>query len=163
EVESLLVGHPAVTEAAAVGVPDELKGESLVCFAILKPGQQPSTELEQELKDLVAHSLGKPLRPHSINFVADLPRTRNAKILRRGCHPGSAAERACGRSTRRHRRTDPRGGGLSLSRIWHVAWGPVRDHVPHGPRRRAHPAWISVARPRVVPHPRRLRDCPLQQ
>ena len=83
EVESILVGHPAVSEAAAIGVPDELKGEVVVCFAVLVPGQEPSAELATELKDLVAAQLGKPLRPSAVEFVPELPRTRNAKILRR--------------------------------------------------------------------------------
>jgi acetyl-CoA synthetase len=83
EVESVLVGHPAVAEAAAVGVPDELKGEALVCFVILGPGREPTDALAGELKDLVAGALGKPLRPQAVHFVTDLPRTRNAKILRR--------------------------------------------------------------------------------
>ena len=83
EVESILVGNPAVAEAAAVGVPDELKGEALVCFVILRPNQTPSDALAAELQDLVANALGKPLRPKAVHFVADLPRTRNAKILRR--------------------------------------------------------------------------------
>ena len=82
-MESVLVGHPAVAESAAVGVPDELKGEALVCFVILRPGREPSDALAAELKDLVAGALGKPLRPHEVHFVSDLPRTRNAKILRR--------------------------------------------------------------------------------
>ena len=83
EVESVLVGHPAVAEAAAIGVPDELKGEVLVCFVILRPGNERSDELARELQDLVAGALGKPLRPQAVHFVGDLPRTRNAKILRR--------------------------------------------------------------------------------
>ena len=83
EVESVLVGHPAVAEAAAIGVPDELKGEALVCFVILRPNRQAGDGLAHELQDLVAGALGKPLRPHAIHFVGDLPRTRNAKILRR--------------------------------------------------------------------------------
>jgi acetyl-CoA synthetase len=83
EVESVLVGHPWVSEAAAIGVPDELKGEVLVCFVILRPNRKGSGELAVELQDLVAGALGKPLRPKAIHFVADLPRTRNAKILRR--------------------------------------------------------------------------------
>jgi acetyl-CoA synthetase len=83
EVESVLVGHAAVAESAAIGVPDELKGEALVCFVILRPGRTGSDELGNELKDLVAGALGKPLRPKEIHFVTDLPRTRNAKILRR--------------------------------------------------------------------------------
>ncbi|HET6310906.1 MAG TPA: AMP-binding protein [Candidatus Nitrosotalea sp.] len=83
EVESVLVGHPWVAEAAAIGVPDELKGEALVCFVILRPKRQASPELATELSDLVAVALGKPLRPKAVHFVTDLPRTRNAKILRR--------------------------------------------------------------------------------
>src|SRR5216683_1841352 len=83
EVESVLVGHAAVQEAAAIGVPDELKGEALVCFVILRPGRAGTAELALELQDLVAAALGKPLRPKAVHFVTDLPRTRNAKILRR--------------------------------------------------------------------------------
>ena len=83
EVESVLVGHPSVAESAAIGVPDELKGEALVCFVILRPNRQPTDELAVELQDLVATALGKPLRPKAVHFVVDLPRTRNAKILRR--------------------------------------------------------------------------------
>ena len=83
EVESVLVGHGAVAESAAIGVPDELKGEALVCFVILRPGHVASDQLAHELQDLVANALGKPLRPKAVHFVTDLPRTRNAKILRR--------------------------------------------------------------------------------
>jgi acetyl-CoA synthetase len=64
-------------------VPDELKGEALVCFAILRPTRTGTPELGVELQDLVATALGKPLRPKVVHFVTDLPRTRNAKILRR--------------------------------------------------------------------------------
>jgi acetyl-CoA synthetase len=83
EVESVLVGHPAVAEAAAIGVPDELKGEVLACFVVLRSGRKPSAALAAELQDLVAAALGKPLRPGTVEFVPDLPKTRNAKILRR--------------------------------------------------------------------------------
>jgi acetyl-CoA synthetase len=83
EVESVLVADEAVAESAAIGVPDELKGEALVCFVVLRPAVQASPELAEQLKDAVAEALGKPLRPRAVNFVADLPRTRNAKILRR--------------------------------------------------------------------------------
>jgi acetyl-CoA synthetase len=83
EVESVLVGHPFVAESAAIGVPDELKGEALVVFVVLRPGRNGDGALEAELKELVAGALGKPLRPKSVHFVSDLPRTRNAKILRR--------------------------------------------------------------------------------
>ena len=83
EVESALVKNAAVQESAAIGVPDEVKGEAVVCFCILKPDQEPSDALRLELKNQVANELGKPLAPHDIVFVRDLPRTRNAKIMRR--------------------------------------------------------------------------------
>ena len=83
EVESVLVADPAVGEAAAIGVPDELKGEAVVCFVVLRAGQKPGPELAQRLQDAVASALGKPLRPKAINFVSDIPKTRNAKLLRR--------------------------------------------------------------------------------
>lgn len=83
EIESVLVSHPAVSEAAAVSVPDALKGEAIVCFCVLKDSAGAHVELEEELKDKIARSLGKPLRPAAIKFVSDLPRTRNAKIMRR--------------------------------------------------------------------------------
>jgi len=83
EVESALVTHPAVSEAAAVGIPHEVKGEAVACFVVLKPGHQPSELLAQELQDLVAQRLGRALRPEVVEFVPDLPKTRNAKIMRR--------------------------------------------------------------------------------
>jgi acetyl-CoA synthetase len=83
EVESALVGHPAVSEAAVVGVPDELKGQALACFCVLKPGYQPDEKLRQELKARVIQELGKPMAPASLGFVRDLPKTRNAKVMRR--------------------------------------------------------------------------------
>jgi acetyl-CoA synthetase len=83
EVESVLVEHAAVVESAAIGVPDELKGESVVCFVVLRAGEVGSTALSEELRDRVAGALGKPLKPRAVKFVAELPKTRNAKILRR--------------------------------------------------------------------------------
>jgi acetyl-CoA synthetase len=83
EVESVLVSHPAVAEAAAIGVPDELKGEALVCFCVLKPPHQASDSLREELKQQIASSLGKPLKPKELKFVHDIPKTRNAKVMRR--------------------------------------------------------------------------------
>jgi acetyl-CoA synthetase len=82
EVESVLVGHPAVTEAGAIGVPDPIKGEDLVCFCVVQPGALTDT-LADDLKSLVARELGKPLQPREIFFVRDLPKTRNAKVMRR--------------------------------------------------------------------------------
>jgi acetyl-CoA synthetase len=83
EIESVLVGHPAVVEAAAIAVPDEIKGSEVVCFCVLQPGRAASPELRDELRELVAAELGKPLRPREIKFVRDLPKTRNAKVMRR--------------------------------------------------------------------------------
>lgn len=83
EVESVLVGHPAVSESVAIGIPDSIKGEALACFCVLKPGQQPSEELREDLRKRVARHLGKPLKPETLRFVAELPKTRNAKIMRR--------------------------------------------------------------------------------
>ncbi len=79
----MLVGHPAVSEAAAIGVPDPLKGEALVCFCVLKPESKASEKLREELRAMVAEQLGKPLKPEVLKFIDDLPKTRNAKIMRR--------------------------------------------------------------------------------
>jgi acetyl-CoA synthetase len=83
EVESAAVAHPAVKEAAAIGVPDELKGESVVVFAVLRPGQEPNDTLRTEVAGRIIDMLGKSLAPKSVLFVSDLPKTRNAKIMRR--------------------------------------------------------------------------------
>jgi acetyl-CoA synthetase len=83
EVESAMVSHPAVAEAAAIGVPHQTKGESLVCFAVLKPGYQPGEALREEIREQVTRELGKALRPEEVRFVGDLPKTRNAKVMRR--------------------------------------------------------------------------------
>jgi acetyl-CoA synthetase len=83
EVESAAVAHPAVSEAAAIGVPHEIKGEAIVVFCVLKPGNDGSAELARAVQDKVAEQLGKPLRPEAVRFVSQLPKTRNAKILRR--------------------------------------------------------------------------------
>jgi acetyl-CoA synthetase len=83
EVESVLVDDPAVLEAAAIGVPDEMKGQALVCFCVLRPGQIPTSELTTRLLSLIIDRLGKPMKPKAIEYVRDLPKTRNAKIMRR--------------------------------------------------------------------------------
>ena len=83
EVESAAVSHPAVKEAAAIGVPDELKGESVVVFAVLRSEQEPSDALRQEIAEAIVGQLGKSLAPKRVLFVTDLPKTRNAKIMRR--------------------------------------------------------------------------------
>lgn len=83
EVESALVGDPAVVEAAAVGVPDDMKGSAVICFCVLAPGREGDDARRSALKARVAAELGKPLQPKAIHFVADLPKTRNAKVMRR--------------------------------------------------------------------------------
>ena len=83
EVESVLVSHPSVVEAAAVGIPDETKGESLWCFVVLVPGVEGSDELRAALADLVAEGVGKSFKPSAVRFCTALPKTRNAKVLRR--------------------------------------------------------------------------------
>ena len=83
EVESVLVGHPAVNEAAAIGVPHDIKGESVVCFAVLRPDQSASDALRAELVDRVTHHMGKAIRPERVLFTRELPKTRSAKIMRR--------------------------------------------------------------------------------
>lgn len=83
EVESVLVAHPWVIEAAAIGVPDDLKGNTVVVFCVLTAGHSPANKLREELKGAIVSSLGKPLAPKEILFVNDLPKTRNAKVMRR--------------------------------------------------------------------------------
>ena len=83
EVESALVSHPAVVEAAAVGIPHEVKGEVLWCYVVPVPGTEETDELRAELTDLVGERLGHPFRPAAVRFVSALPKTRNAKVLRR--------------------------------------------------------------------------------
>jgi acetyl-CoA synthetase len=83
EVESILVRHDSVVEAAAIGVPHEVKGSELVIFTVLKPDASPNDALRQELKGMVIEEMGKSLAPKSILFVSDLPKTRNAKVMRR--------------------------------------------------------------------------------
>ncbi|OYD07383.1 acetate--CoA ligase [Paludifilum halophilum] len=83
EVESVLVDHPEVAEAATIGVPDSDKGEAAVCFVVLNPKARESEDLRLELIGSVAKNLGKALRPKAVYFVKELPKTRNGKILRR--------------------------------------------------------------------------------
>ncbi len=83
EVESAATAHAAVLEAAAIGVPHELKGEVIVVFVVLRPGHTAAAGLAGEIAESIAQRLGRPLRPDAVRFVADLPKTRNAKVLRR--------------------------------------------------------------------------------
>ncbi len=83
EVESVLVDHSAVSEAAAIGVPHLVKGSEIVCFCVLAPGFRASDNLSLELREKVARELGKPMQPSRVHFVPDLPKTRNSKVMRR--------------------------------------------------------------------------------
>jgi acetyl-CoA synthetase len=83
EVESALVNHPKVAEAAVVGRPDDLKGEAICCFVSLKQGLAPSEALKDELKKHVAKEIGALARPDDIRFTDTLPKTRSGKIMRR--------------------------------------------------------------------------------
>ncbi|MBD1878725.1 acetate--CoA ligase [Coleofasciculus sp. FACHB-T130] len=83
EVESALVSHPAVAEAAVVGKPDELKGEEVVAFVTLEGTHSPSEELSKELKKHVVAEIGAIARPGEIRFTDSLPKTRSGKIMRR--------------------------------------------------------------------------------
>jgi acetyl-CoA synthetase len=83
EIESVLVSHPAVAEAAVVARPDEIKGEAIVCFVALRVGHEPSKELRKELMDYVANTIGSIARPSDVRFTSLLPKTRSGKIMRR--------------------------------------------------------------------------------
>ena len=83
EVESALVDHPKVAEAAVVGRTHEIKGQAIAAFVTVKEGVKPSEDLANELKRHVAHKIGAIARPDDIIFSADLPKTRSGKIMRR--------------------------------------------------------------------------------
>ena len=83
EVESIVVSHSAVIEAAAIGVPDDIKGNSIVVFCVLATGHTAGSEIRDALRKLIISAMGKPLAPKEIIFVKDLPKTRNAKVMRR--------------------------------------------------------------------------------
>ena len=83
EVESALVAHEKVAEAAVVGRPDELKGQAISAFVTLEQGVPPTEELKEELKKWVAKEIGSLAKPDDIRFTDTLPKTRSGKIMRR--------------------------------------------------------------------------------
>jgi acetyl-CoA synthetase len=83
EVESALVSHPAVAEAAAIGLPHEVKGTAIYCYCILRSGFSPSDALAEELRQHVAKHMGPIARPEEVKFADKLPKTRSGKIMRR--------------------------------------------------------------------------------
>ena len=92
EVESVLVSHPSVVEAAAIGMPDPVKGESLWAFVVLADGAEWNDEVRAQLIDSVAQHLGKSFRPSAVKRTRALPKTRNAKVLRRAIRATALAE-----------------------------------------------------------------------
>jgi acetyl-CoA synthetase len=83
EVESILVGHPQVVEAAVIGIPDEVKGNSMIAFCVILDEAKGDDDLAEELRQRVGAELGKPLRPERVFFVPAIPKTKNAKVMRR--------------------------------------------------------------------------------
>ncbi len=83
EVESALVSHEAVSEAAAIGLPHELKGNAIYTYVILRAGVEPSHNLAEELRTHVGHEMGPIAKPETVEFVDSLPKTRSGKIMRR--------------------------------------------------------------------------------
>ena len=92
ELESAVVAHPAVVEAAAVGVPHETKGQAAWLVCVLAPAEEPSDALAAELGGLVEKALGRPFRPDRVAFVPALPKTRSAKIVRRAVRAAALGE-----------------------------------------------------------------------
>ena len=83
EVESALVAHPKVSEAAVVGYPHDIKGQGIYCYVTLMAGEQPSEALRKELRDWVRSEIGPIASPDLIQFAPGLPKTRSGKIMRR--------------------------------------------------------------------------------
>jgi acetyl-CoA synthetase len=98
EIESALVSHPQVAEAAAVGRPDELKGEAVAVFVTLREGE-PNDELREELKKHVRHEIGALAQPDDIRFTGALPKTRSGKIMRRLLRDIAAGKETIGDTT----------------------------------------------------------------
>jgi acetyl-CoA synthetase len=99
EVESALVSHPKVAEAAVVGKPDELRGQAIAAFVTLESGQVPTDELRQELRAHVVKEIGALARPDDIRFTDALPKTRSGKIMRRLLRDVAAGRESTGDTT----------------------------------------------------------------
>jgi acetyl-CoA synthetase len=99
EIESALVSHPQVAEAAVVGRPDELKGQAIAAFVTLQQGREPSPALEHELREHVVREIGALARPAEIRFTEALPKTRSGKIMRRLLKDIAAGKETVGDTT----------------------------------------------------------------
>ncbi|TSJ69484.1 AMP-binding protein [Allobacillus sp. SKP2-8] len=94
ELESIYVEHEAVVEAGVIGVPHEVKGESPIAFVVIKENRKPESELIEELTSHAIHRLGKAIAPREVYIVEDLPKTRNAKVMRRAIRTAYLGEDA---------------------------------------------------------------------
>jgi acetyl-CoA synthetase len=92
EVEGALIDHPAVSQAAAIGVPDETTGTAAVAYVILEPDVEPGDDLRKELIRQVGEELGKPFRPKEVRFVDAFPKTQSGKIIRRAIEAAHRGE-----------------------------------------------------------------------
>jgi acetyl-CoA synthetase len=99
EIESALVSHEAVAEAAAVGRPDDIKGEAVAVFVTLASEFEPTEELRQELKNHVRKEIGALAVPDDIRFANSLPKTRSGKIMRRLLRDIAAGRQTVGDTT----------------------------------------------------------------
>jgi acetyl-CoA synthetase len=99
EVESALVSHPKVAEAAVVGRPDEIKGEAIACFVTLQGGNTPTDALKKELREHVSKEIGTLARPDDVRFTDALPKTRSGKIMRRLLRDIAAGRQSTGDTT----------------------------------------------------------------
>jgi len=99
EIESALVSHARVAEAAVVGRPDDLKGQSVVAFVTLKSGVEPSFTLKRELRDHVGAHIGAIAKPDEVRFAEVLPKTRSGKIMRRLLQEIASGARVTGDTT----------------------------------------------------------------
>jgi len=99
EVESALVSHPQVAEAAVVGRPDAMKGQAISAFVTLAPGRKPDDALKDELRNHVAHEIGAFAKPDDIRFTDSLPKTRSGKIMRRLLRDLAAGKESVGDTT----------------------------------------------------------------
>src|SRR5690606_17552026 len=83
ELESAFIENPKVAEAAVVGYPHDIKGQGIYAYIILRAGESPSPDLEEELKSWIRHEIGPIAIPDVIHWAAGLPKTRSGKIMRR--------------------------------------------------------------------------------
>lgn len=99
EIESALVSHEAVAEAACVGRPDEMKGQAICAFVTLEQGHKPSEKMREELREHVAKEIGSLAKPDTIRFTDSLPKTRSGKIMRRLLRDIASGQQSIGDTT----------------------------------------------------------------